>query len=240
MDPSQITLAFLNTLAPLTLLSPERWVGQQVYHPGAGQLGDLPYWRFCDEEPWMRKVRFDPDDGDDPADEPDWEALIYDRGEVQRVTEGPWGPEHERSVFFRPDVCAGNKCNCDCSPDFCLQYTETNLWIDLPYSKRTDLEGVGANLDYLAWWGEQSTPVRVNMAANHRARLTKAWPDCFAGTFTNGCRWWIWRRPTGAFVCASGAGTVIEVPRTMSAARRILAAQDLMATLGLSDEAASC
>ncbi len=132
----QVTLEFLNGLVRLDTLPEEEWVGKAVYHPGAGQMGNTPYWRFCDEcadDPSMRLVRFDPDE-DPPEAEPDWEALIYDSGPVTEHREGPWGPEERRDVLFYVEVCMGesydNVPNDNWPDGFNFVYGADNLWIE--------------------------------------------------------------------------------------------------------------
>ena len=127
------SIEFLNGLVRLDTLHPDEWVGKTAYHPGAGQTGDTPYWRLCDEEPMMRRVRFNPDE-DASEDEPDWEAVIYDRGVVRSHEEGPFGPDARRDVLFHVDVCMGEPYDNQPSeswPDgFCLRYGADNLWIE--------------------------------------------------------------------------------------------------------------
>ena len=131
---TEVTLEFLNGLVRLDTLPAEQWVGKTVYHPGAGQRGNTPYWRFCDEEPEMRKIRFDPDDGDKPEDEPDWEALIYDAGPVTEHREGPWGPNGRRDVLFLVTTCMGEPhpvvVNDNWPDGFNFCYGANNLWIE--------------------------------------------------------------------------------------------------------------
>jgi hypothetical protein len=111
----------------LDTLPEDSWVGRVVYHPSA-QAGDTPFWCGADQPEWLRKIDFDPDE-DPPEDEPDWEALIYDRGVVREHRPGPWKGER-RDVLFPPDVCAGEPF--DNPPDWCLCYGANNLWTESP------------------------------------------------------------------------------------------------------------
>ncbi len=121
------TLELLYSLVPLTTRPESEWVGLTVYHPGAGQSGSTPYWRFCDEPEWQRKIRYDPDDGDLPEDEPDWNALIYDVGQVTKYEESEYGRQ-EHDVSFRVTICMGEPF--DNPTDWCLYYAACFLWVE--------------------------------------------------------------------------------------------------------------